>query len=241
MGEEAQTLKQSLKLPIAFVLLLWGIHLIEVLSDEELAAFMGILPRQAEGLLGIVTFPLIHGGWGHLSSNSLPLIILGTAILFFYRPIALRSIAFIYLLHGALVFLAARPVTHIGASGLVYGFAAFLLTSGILRRERSLMALSMLVIFIYGVRRERSLMALSMLVIFIYGGMIWGVLPIREGVSWEGHLFGAIAGIAAAFYYRREGPQRTPYEWEQEDNLPETGVWDYRTHFPPPRHPDKEQ
>ena len=222
MGEEAQTLKQSLKLPIAFVLLLWGIHLIEVLSDEELAAFMGILPRQAEGLLGIVTFPLIHGGWGHLSSNSLPLIILGTAILFFYRPIALRSIAFIYLLHGALVFLAARPVTHIGASGLVYGFAAFLLTSGILRRER-------------------SLIALSMLVIFIYGGMIWGVLPIREGVSWEGHLFGAIAGIAAAFYYRREGPQRTPYEWEQEDNLPETGVWDYRTHFPPPRHPDKEQ
>ena len=222
MGEEAQTLKQSLKLPIAFVLLLWGIHLIEVLSDEELAAFMGILPRQAEGLLGIVTFPLIHGGWRHLSSNSLPLIILGTAILFFYRPIALRSIAFIYLLHGALVFLAARPVTHIGASGLVYGFAAFLLTSGILRRER-------------------SLMALSMLVIFIYGGMIWGVLPIREGVSWEGHLLGAIAGIAAAFYYRREGPQRTPYEWEQEDNLPETGVWDYRTHFPPPRHPDKEQ
>ena len=222
MGEEAQTLKQSLKLPVAFVLLLWGIHLIEVLSDEELAAFMGILPRQAEGLLGIVTFPLIHGGWGHLSSNSLPLIILGTAILFFYRPIALRSIALIYLLHGALVFLAARPVTHIGASGLVYGFAAFLLTSGILRRER-------------------SLMALSMLVIFIYGGMIWGVLPIREGVSWEGHLFGAIAGIAAAFYYRREGPQRTPYEWEQEDNLPETGVWDYRTHFPPPRHPDKEQ
>ena len=222
MGEEAQTLKQSLKLPVAFVLLLWGIHLIEVLSDEELAAFMGILPRQAEGLLGIITFPLIHGGWGHLSSNSLPLIILGTAILFFYRPIALRSIAFIYLLHGALVFLAARPVTHIGASGLVYGFAAFLLTSGILRRER-------------------SLMALSMLVIFIYGGMIWGVLPIREGVSWEGHLFGAIAGIAAAFYYRREGPQRTPYEWEQEDNLPETGVWDYRTHFPPPRHPDKEQ
>lgn len=222
MGEEAQTLKQSLKLPVAFVLLLWGIHLIEVLSDEELAAFMGILPRQAEGLLGIVTFPLIHGGWGHLSSNSLPLIILGTAILFFYRPIALRSIAFIYLLHGAFVFLAARPVTHIGASGLVYGFAAFLLTSGILRRER-------------------SLMALSMLVIFIYGGMIWGVLPIREGVSWEGHLFGAIAGIAAAFYYRREGPQRTPYEWEQEDNLPETGVWDYRTHFPPPRHPDKEQ
>lgn len=222
MGDDAQTLKQSLKLPVAFVLLLWGIHLIEVLSDEQLAAFMGILPRRAEGLLGIVTFPLIHGSWGHLSSNSLPLIILGTAMFFFYRPIALRSIAFIYLLHGAFVFLVARPVTHIGASGLVYGFAAFLLTSGILRRER-------------------SLMALSMLVIFIYGGMIWGVLPIREGVSWEGHLFGAIAGLVAAFYYRQEGPQRTPYEWEQEDNLPETGVWDYRTHFPPPRHPDKEQ
>ena len=219
MAGDAQLFKQSLKWPGAFVSLLWGIQLVEALSDERLAGLMGILPRQIEGLLGILTFPLIHGGWSHLSSNSLPLLILGTATFFFYRPVALRSIGFIYLMHSALVFLAARSVTHIGASGLVYGLAAFLLTSGILRRER-------------------SLMALSMLVIFVYGGMIWGVLPIREGDSWEGHLFGAVAGVAAAFYYRREGPQRALYDWEKEDDLPETGVWDYRTHFPPPRHPD---
>lgn len=221
MADDQQYLKHSLRLPLLFVAMLWGIQLVEFLSDERLAAHLGIVPRRVEGLMGILTFPLIHGDWGHLISNSMPLLILGTALFFFYQPVALRSVGVIYLLHSALVFLAARSVTHIGASGLVYGLAAFLLTSGV-------------------IRRERSLMALSMLVIFIYGGMIWGVLPIREGVSWEGHLFGAVAGVVAAVYYRGEGPQRRPYSWEQKDDLPETGVWDYRTHFPPPNHPDED-
>lgn len=222
MTDDAKSFKQSIKLPALFLILIWVIQLLEFLGDLRFAAFMGIQPRQWEGLLGMLTFPLIHGGWHHLLSNTVPILVLGSAIFFFYRPIALRSIGFIYLGHSVLVFAFARSVTHIGASGLVYGFAAFLLTSGVLRKER-------------------SLMALSMLVIFLYGGLIWGVLPIREGVSWEGHLFGAIAGIMAAFYYRDEGPQRARYSWEESDDLPETGIWDYNRNFPPPHHPDDDR
>ena len=216
-----QALKQSARLPVLFLLLLGFIQLIQHLSGFPLPEFMGIRPRSIEGLLGIVTFPLVHGGWEHLLSNSVPIVVLGTAIFYFYRPIALRSIGMIYLVHSLLVFLAARSVIHVGASGLIYGFASFLLVSGIYRKAR-------------------ALMALSMLVIFFYGSMIWGVLPIREGVSWEGHLFGALAGVYAAYHYRNEGPQREPYHWEEEDDLPETGVWDYHRHFPPPQHPDKD-
>ena len=220
MSEKA-TFKSSIVLPIAFVILLWIIHLLEFTLEIRFAEYMAIKPRSLSGAMGIITFPLVHGDWGHLASNSVPLLVLGTAIFYFYRPIALKVIGLIYLLHGGLVFLAARPVYHIGASGLVYGFAAFLFVSGV-------------------IRRERSLMALSMLVIFLYGGMIWGVLPIREGVSWEGHLFGALAGIFCAVLYKDQGPQKKKYSWEEKDDLPDQGIWDYRTHFPPPKHPDEE-
>lgn len=220
-NKEVGNLKQSARLPFLFLLLLGGMQALQVVSEVSLPAFMGIKPRTIEGLLGIVTFPLVHGGWDHLLSNSIPLLVLGTAIFYFYWPIALRSVGLIYITHSVMVFIAARSVIHVGASGLVYGFAAFLLTSGIFRKER-------------------TLMALSMLVIFLYGGMIWGILPIREGVSWEGHLFGALSGIMVAYYYRNEGPQKERYAWEEEDDLPETGVWDYHRHFPPPRHPDQD-
>lgn len=216
--KEVRNLKQSARLPFLFLLLLVGIQLLQMVSEISLPALMGIKPRTIEGLPGIVTFPLIHGGWDHLLSNSIPFLVLGTAIFYFYGPIALRSVGLIYIAHSVMVFIAARGVVHIGASGLVYGFAAFLLTSGVFRKER-------------------TLMALSMLVIFLYGGMLWGVLPIREGVSWEGHLFGALSGIMVAYYFRNEGPQKERYAWEEEDDLPETGVWDYHRHFPPPRHP----
>ncbi len=216
------TFKNSLFLPLAFVLLIWIIKLLEKAFEVKWAGVLGILPRSWEGLTGIITFPLVHGDLSHLASNSIPLLVLGTAIFYFYRPIALRTIGLIYLIHSLLVFIAAREVTHIGASGLVYGFASFLFVSGV-------------------IRRERSLMAISMLVIFLYGGMIWGVLPIREGVSWEGHLFGALAGVFCAIYYKDQGPQRKKYSWEEEDELPDKGIWDYNAMFPPPEHPDKDQ
>lgn len=216
---KAPTFQNSFYLPLGFVLLIWIIKLLEFALEADWASELGVLPRTFRGVTGIITFPLVHGDWGHLASNSLPLLVMGTAIFYFYRPVALRVIGFIYLFHGLLVFLAARQNFHIGASGLVYGFAGFLLVSGILRKER-------------------SLMALSLLVVFLYGGLIWGLLPVREGVSWEGHLFGALAGIICAFIYRHEGPQKQKYEWEEQDDLPEKGIWDYNSMFPPPKHPD---
>jgi len=214
------TFQNSIYLPLAFVLLLWVIKLLEFSLEADWGADLGVLPRTWQGLPGIVTFPLIHADWGHLASNSLPLLVLGTAILYFYRPVALRVIGLIYVMPGILVFVAARQNFHIGASGLVYGFAALLLVSGI-------------------IRKERSLMALSLLVVFLYGGLIWGLLPLREGVSWEGHLFGALSGIICAFLFRNEGPREKKYEWEEKDDLPEKGIWDYHAVFPPPRHPDE--
>ncbi len=220
--DENTTFKNSLYLPVSFVLLLWLIKLLEFTFETQWAKYLGVFPRTWEGLSGLLTFPLVHGDFGHLASNSVPLLVLSTAILYFYRPVALRVIGLIYVLHGLLVFIAARQVVHIGASGLVYGFATFLLASGI-------------------IRKDRSLMAISLLVTFLYGGMVWGVLPIKEGVSWEGHLFGALSGIFSAFLYKDEGPQRKRYEWEEKDDLPDKGIWDYYSVFPPPKHPEDEE
>ncbi len=213
-------LKHSLILPVTFAVLILLIKIYESLSGFSLA-FLGILPRKIDHFYGIFLFPVLHGDWGHLFSNILPIVVMGTAINYFYRPVATKVFTIIYILHGVLVWVFARQVVHIGASGLVYGFAAFLLFSGI-------------------IRKNRRLMALSMLVLFLYGGMIWGVLPIREGVSWEGHLFGAISGIFCAWFFRKEGPQREKYSWEEEEEdqeQPHMRLWDYSRNFPPPHYP----
>ena len=171
---------------------------------------------ESRGLLGILLGPLIHGGLGHLAANSLPLIILGMGIFYFYTPIAYRVFFFIYLTSGMMLWFGGRAGYHIGASGLVYGFAAFLFLSGI-------------------IRKNIRLMAISLLVAFLYGGMIWGVLPIDPNVSWEGHLFGGISGLAVAFLYKDRGPQRKRYDWEIEEEMEEMNMdyydWLIHDHF----------
>ncbi|MCH8332232.1 MAG: rhomboid family intramembrane serine protease [Bacteroidetes bacterium] len=196
---EWQRLKTALFIPVLFVALLWAIKLGELVFGLELGVF-GIYPRTAHGLIGIVTSPLIHANLqDHLYLNSLPLIILWTGILYFYRKIAMNVFFWIYLISGIGVWIFARNAYHIGASGLIYGLVAFIFFSGI-------------------IRKNASLLALSLFVTFIYGGLIWGVLPSDPTVSWEAHLFGAIAGIICAFYYRKMGPQRQRYQWEFEDD-----------------------
>ncbi|MDO8899186.1 MAG: rhomboid family intramembrane serine protease, partial [Bacteroidales bacterium] len=119
----------------------------------------------------------------------------------FYRPIATKVLSLIILLTGLWVWLGARESYHIGASGVIYGLSSFLLVSGF-------------------IRRETRLMALSLVVVFLYGSMIWGIFPElfpEKNISWEGHLSGLMAGIVLAVFYRHEGPQRRPYSWEFED------------------------
>jgi membrane associated rhomboid family serine protease len=157
-----------------------------------------------EGLTGIITSVFIHGDLDHILSNSWPLMVLGMLLFFFYKRIAKPVFLWIWLVSGLWLWIGGRnseniPVYHIGASTLIYGLATFLFFSGIFRRHL-------------------GLMVVSALVVFLYGSIMWGIFPLKTEISWEGHLFGAIAGLLVAFNYRKEGPQRKTYEWENESD-----------------------
>ncbi len=195
----------SLTWPLFFVVLLWIIKLIELVFGLSFSSY-GIYPRELSGLKGVLLSPLIHGGFSHLVSNSIPLLVLGTALFYFYRELAPRIFMLGLLITGLWVWAIARQSFHIGASGVVYSLAAFLFVSGI-------------------IRRHPRLMALSLLVAFLYGSMIWGIFPIKEHISWESHLMGMVSGVLLAIFYRATGPQRPLYSWEleeeEEDPFPE--------------------
>jgi membrane associated rhomboid family serine protease len=176
----------------------------------------GVYPRSLEGLIGLVGMPLVHGDWQHLFSNSVPLWVLMAGILYLYREIAWPVILYSFFVPPLWVWSMGRVSYHIGASAMVFSFAFFLFFSGILRKE------------------VRTL-ALALIVAFLYGGMIWGVFPGQQGISWEGHLFGAITGTILAVYYRKKGPQK-PDRWADETDRPEDrfGAWNYKELFPPP-------
>lgn len=190
----------SLFFPLLFVVLLWIIKVVEKEIVEKSFGAFGILPLHAEGLLGIFTSPFIHSSYEHLISNTIPLLILGTALFYFYKKLAINVCVISWLLTGVLVWTGGREAYHIGASGLIYSFVAFLFFSGILRKYP-------------------RLIALSLLVTFIYGGTIWGIFPREEGVSWESHLFGFIIGMVLAVFYRKQGPQRKKFDWEDEKDF----------------------
>lgn len=178
-------------------MVLWLIHLITYLFNLQTYK-LGILPRSFTGLIGIITSPLIHGSFSHLISNTAPLIIMGIGIFYFYPKVAYKVFLLIYLGTGIFVWLFAREVYHIGASGIIYGFVSFLFFSGVFRKD------------------NRSI-ALALVVIFLYGGLIWGVLPTQRGVSWESHLFGGLSGLISAFIFRKVDPPKK-YEWEDEES-----------------------
>jgi len=157
----------------------------------------GILPRNFFGIVGILSAPLIHADLSHILSNTPALLILSITVLYFYPDSSLKVLSAIYLLTGIFVWLFARQVYHVGASGIIYGLLGFLFFSGIFKRD------------------IRSI-AIALLVTFIYGGLIWGVLPIMQGISWESHLFGGISGIIMAFIFRKEDPF-IKYDWEKEE------------------------
>lgn len=182
---------------LLFVFVMASAYYLNYLYDLNYTVF-GVYPRDASGLKGILFSPFIHGSLEHLGNNSLPILILGTALFYFYGKLGIKVIFVLYFLSGFLVWLSARESFHIGSSGIVYALAGFIFMSGILRREK-------------------SLIALSLLVAFLYGSLIWGIFPIKEHISWESHLWGGISGFVIAWYYRNEGPQRKPFEWELEE------------------------
>jgi membrane associated rhomboid family serine protease len=187
----------SLVPPAIILFLFWLVRLFELADGIDLYYF-GIFPRRIYGLVGIIVSPFIHANFNHLINNSVPFLFLLTAIFFFYQKVAWRVLIVSYLATGALVWIMARPSYHIGASGLVYSFASFLFFSGI-------------------VRRNINLLAISLLVIFIYGSMVWGIFPYLPDMSWESHLMGMTVGAVLSIYYRNEGPGPTRFASDLDD------------------------
>ena len=186
-----------LAIPLYLVLLLWIIFWIEVKYGYNFNKY-GIYPRTLVGLRGILFSPLIHGDIKHLYHNSLPLFVLLFSLYYFYRRIALKVFIYGTLLTGILTWIIARKSFHIGASGIIYMLFSFIFFSGL-------------------IRKNYRLIAVSLLVIFLYGSMVWYVLPVKEEISWEGHLSGFIIGLLFAFYFRKIGPQKYKYDWEKEN------------------------
>ncbi len=181
-------LLEIIKFPLLFVGLLWLLHLVQLALGDRWG-FLGVFPRSVEGLKGILFAPLIHSGFPHLLSNSIPMLMLGGIIFYFYKRVALRSFILIYFLTGFVVWALANfdePRSyHIGASGVVYGLVAFVFWMGIFRRSL------------------RSII-LALIVTVMYSGYFAGILPDQEGISWESHLYGAFVGIFTAYFYKEE-------------------------------------
>jgi len=190
----------SLIIPGFVVFVAFTLKLVEDLEGISLAVF-GINPRTIEGLTGIITSPLIHGDWEHFFANALPLLILGTALFYFYRGLSLRVFILIWLITGVLVWFGGRAGSwHIGASGVIYGIGTFLFFSGV-------------------IRNYIPLMAISLIVVFLYGSLFWGMIPVKWDLpySWEAHLYGSITGLILALIYRDKGPQRPEPDWAEDE------------------------
>ena len=194
----------AFKIALGFVALIWLIDILNWALDLELQRF-GVRPRQFAGLPGILLAPLLHGGPVHLIANSLPLLVLGTGMLYLYPNSALKVLPAVYLGPGIAVWVFAERGVHVGSSGLVYGLVSYIFVAGV-------------------IRRDRRAIAASLLVCFLYGSLVWGVLPIRPGVSWETHLAAALIGVLMAIALRRlDIPPRKRYSWEDEAEEPADG------------------
>lgn len=181
--------------PIFFVLSIWLVFWLEVRFGFNFSKY-GIYPQTLKGLKGVVLSPFIHGSIQHLYHNTVPLFVLSMALFYFYRPVAWRVLFFGVLLSGFLTWLIGRPSYHIGASGLIYLLVSFLFFKGVFAKYY-------------------RLIALSLIVVFLYGSMIWYALPLEEGVSWEGHLAGLISGLLFALLFKKFVPKPEKYSWEQ--------------------------
>lgn len=192
----------------------------------------GIVPRNFIGLRGILFSPLFHSGWKHIINNSIPLAVLSFFAVLFYQRMAYFVIVFGWLLTGLLVWLGGNLIfghpigCHIGASGIVYLLASFVFFSGI-------------------IKKSRNLIAISLIVAFLYGSMVWGVIPEEllpkfykedtNPVSWESHLSGALVGLLFAYIGRNYGPQEKKYSWENrtEPDSREKWLWErYKESLP---------
>ncbi|MBX2814345.1 MAG: rhomboid family intramembrane serine protease, partial [Saprospiraceae bacterium] len=179
-------LYQSLRFPAIILAIMWGVQVVQTVTGISFAK-LGILPRNFDGLWGILSSPFVHSSkdFLHIISNSPPLFVSMAMILFFFPRVAYRSFLFIWILTGALVWAFAGSAFHIGASGVVYGLVSFIFWNGVFRRNL-------------------KSIVLSLIIILLYSGMFLGILPNQPGISWESHLLGGLVGIIASFLFRHQ-------------------------------------
>ena len=190
-GTAAHTVGQELKWIILFVAAIWGVFLLDCVVPDTFTKFTsyGLMPRTVSGAVGIVLMPFLHADWSHLLSNTVPLFVL-LALLAGSKARSWEIVVDIILVGGVLLWIFGRHVTHVGASGLIFGLVAFLIVSGLLERRIIPLIVSVIVGFLYG------------------SALISGVLPWAGcDVSWDGHLCGAVAGVLIAWLLTR-GPKR---------------------------------
>ncbi len=185
-----------LLVPMVSVLAIWTVYWFEITFQTNLNSF-GVYPRTLGGLKGILFSPFLHSSVSHLYNNTLPLAVLSAALVYFYRDIAWRVLLYGLLLTGFVTWLIGRDSYHIGASGIIYMLVSFIFFKGILTRYY-------------------RLVALSLIVVFVYGSLIWFIFPLKEEISWEGHLAGFLSGLFLAVIMKAKVPKPKKYDWEEE-------------------------
>jgi len=171
--------------PLFFVFVIWFVYWVEIKFGFNFNK-LGLQPREPLGLRGVFTMPFIHSDTKHLFNNSVPLFVLSASLFYFYKDVAKHILIYGALLTGLLTWVIARPSYHIGASGVVYLLFSFVFFSGV-------------------IRKHYRLVAMSLITIFLYGSMVWYLFPVKDGISWEGHLSGFLVGLFFAYLYRRRG------------------------------------
>jgi len=182
---------------LLFTLFIWVIYTIEVKYHLNFTSY-GVRPERLSGLRGVLFSPFIHSDLSHLWSNTLPSLVLITGLTYFYRNIRWKVLIIGFLLTGLMTWIIGRPSFHIGASGLIYMLASFLFFKGVFTKHY-------------------RMLALSFIVAFFYGSMVWYVLPIKVGMSWEGHLSGGVVGLLLAVFTKNKLPEKRKYKWEESD------------------------
>jgi membrane associated rhomboid family serine protease len=194
------------------VVILWGIHMLNQSMEFDLNAY-GMHPKSLEGIYGVFTMPLLHSGssYEHIMNNSFAVLVMLSTLIYIYREIAFKVFIWSWLFTGVLtLFIAQTGSNHIGISGLTYAWVTFIFVSGLLRWDR-------------------KLMGVSMAMVVLYGGLFWGIFPIEKNMSWEGHLAGALSGIALALIFRNAPPKREKLNYEIAEEIglePEEKYWE---------------
>jgi len=204
--------KSIFLIPIAYVLIIWIIYGIEIAFGYNFNKY-GVYPRNLMGFRGVFLTHFIHSNTSHLFNNSIPLFVLLSSLFYFYKEVAYKVLFFGGFFAGFITWMIARESYHIGASGIVYVLFSFVFFSGI-------------------IKKHYRLVALSLIVIFLYGSMIWYILPIKDGISWEGHLSGLLVGLFFSILYRNKGIVKEVHQFTETDfDL----LFDKNGNFAPPK------